>query len=182
METALRQMQRLEAVGQLTSGVAHDFNNLLTVVLGNISFVERALAKLGVDGKISERLNYMRIAAERGAKLTAQMLAFSRRQKLEPKTVDLNEAVAGMRSSSEPYALLLARTARERFGSTWGVSETGAAGPTGNGYGDAAGHSCIAISGPVETVITLETGESGRIANMQAFAAGALELLKRALA
>ena len=92
------------------------------------------------------------------------------------------EAVAGMRSSSEPYALLLARTARERFGSTWGVSETGAAGPTGNGYGDAAGHSCIAISGPVETVITLETGESGRIANMQAFAAGALELLKRALA
>ena len=97
VETALRQMQRLEAVGQLTSGVAHDFNNLLTVVLGNISFVERALAKLGVDGKISERLNYMRIAAERGAKLTAQMLAFSRRQKLEPKTVDLNEAVAGMR-------------------------------------------------------------------------------------
>ena len=57
------------------------------------------------------------------------------------------EAVAGMRSASEPYALLLARTARERFGTTWGISETGAAGPTGNGYGDAPGHSCVAISG-----------------------------------
>jgi PncC family amidohydrolase len=90
------------------------------------------------------------------------------------------EAVAGMRSSSEPYALLLARTARERFGATWGISETGAAGPTGNGYGDAPGHSCIAISGPVETAITLETGEADRAANMVAFAAAALELLKRA--
>jgi PncC family amidohydrolase len=92
------------------------------------------------------------------------------------------EAVAGMRSASEPYALLLARTVRERFGATWGVSETGAAGPTGNGYGDAAGHSCIAISGPVEMAVTLETGESDRAANMTAFAAAALELLTRATA
>jgi nicotinamide-nucleotide amidase len=92
------------------------------------------------------------------------------------------EAVAGMRSASEPYALLLARTARERFGATWGVSETGAAGPTGNPYGDAAGHTCIAISGPVEMAITLETGESDRMANMLAFAAAALDLLKRATA
>lgn len=90
------------------------------------------------------------------------------------------EAVAGMRSASEPYAMLLARTVRERFGATWGLSETGAAGPTGNGYGDAAGHSCIAISGPVEAAITLETGESDRAANMNAFAAAALELLARA--
>jgi nicotinamide mononucleotide (NMN) deamidase PncC len=89
------------------------------------------------------------------------------------------EAVAGMRSASEPYALLLARTARERFGATWGISETGAAGPTGNGYGDAPGHTCIAISGPVETAITLETGEADRDANMTAFAAAALDLLKR---
>ena len=92
------------------------------------------------------------------------------------------EAVAGMRSASEPYALLLARTARERFGATWGVSETGAAGPTGNPYGDAAGHTCIAISGPVETVITIETGESDRYANMLAFSAAALDILKRATA
>ncbi|MDB5443516.1 MAG: putative competence-damaged inducible protein, partial [Phenylobacterium sp.] len=70
------------------------------------------------------------------------------------------EAVAGMRSASEPYALLLARTARERFGATWGLSESGAAGPTGNGYGDAPGHSCIAVSGPVEAVLTIETGEA----------------------
>ncbi|WP_309604802.1 CinA family protein [Phenylobacterium sp.] len=91
------------------------------------------------------------------------------------------EAVAGMRSSSEPYALLLARTARERFGATWGLSETGAAGPTGNPYGDAAGHTCLAISGPVEMAITLETGESDRLANMTAFAAAALDLLKRAV-
>jgi nicotinamide-nucleotide amidase len=91
------------------------------------------------------------------------------------------EAVAGMRSASEPYAMLLARTARERFGATWGLSETGAAGPTGNGYGDAAGHTCIAVSGPVEMAMTIETGESDRAANMVAFAAAALEMLKRAV-
>lgn len=91
------------------------------------------------------------------------------------------EALAGMRSASEPYALLLARNARERFGATWGVSETGAAGPTGNPYGDAPGHTCVAISGPVEAVVTVETGEADRSANMRAFAAAALELLKRAL-
>ena len=88
--------------------------------------------------------------------------------------------VEGMRSASEPYALLLARTVRERFGATWGISETGAAGPTGNPYGDAAGHTCIAISGPLEFATTLETGESDRLANMDAFAAAALELLRKA--
>jgi len=87
------------------------------------------------------------------------------------------EAVAGMRSSSEPYAMLLARTARERFSATWGLSETGAAGPTGNPYGDAAGHSCLAVSGPVEQAITLETGDGDRFGNMQAFAAAALDLM-----
>jgi len=92
------------------------------------------------------------------------------------------EATAGMRSSSEPYALLLARSIREQFGATWGASETGAAGPTGNGYGDAAGHTCVAISGPIETVITVETGSPDRRANMEAFAAAALDLLDRGLA
>ena len=90
------------------------------------------------------------------------------------------EAVAGMRSASEPYALLLARTVRERFGADWGISETGAAGPPGNGYGDPAGHTCIALSGPVELATTLRTGSDDREANMAAFAAAALELLKRA--
>ncbi|MFN3582299.1 CinA family protein [Phenylobacterium sp.] len=91
------------------------------------------------------------------------------------------EALAGMRSASEPYALLLARNARERFGAAWGVSETGAAGPTGNPYGDAPGHTCVAVSGPVEAVLTIETGEADRSANMRAFAAAALELLRRAM-
>ena len=73
-----------------------------------------------------------------------------------------DEALAGMRASSEPYALLKARTVRERLGATWGLSETGASGPTGNRYGDAAGHACIAVTGPVERVITLETGQGDR--------------------
>jgi signal transduction histidine kinase/ActR/RegA family two-component response regulator len=97
VEATLRQMQRLEAVGQLTSGVAHDFNNLLTVILGNVGFLERELPAAGIDGKCMRRLNFMRTAAERGAKLTAQLLAFSRRQRLEPKPLDLNESLDGMR-------------------------------------------------------------------------------------
>lgn len=90
------------------------------------------------------------------------------------------EALSGMRSASEPYALLLARTVRERFGATWGVSETGAAGPTGNPYGDAAGHTCVAIAGPMDFAMTIETGESDRLENMRAFAAAALQLLTKA--
>ena len=91
------------------------------------------------------------------------------------------EAVAGMRSASEPYALLLARTASQRFSSSWGLAETGAAGPTGNPYGDGAGHSCIAIAGLAEEAITVETGKADRLANMHTFATAALELLKRHL-
>lgn len=97
VEFTLRQMQRLEAVGQLTSGVAHDFNNLLTVVLGNLTFLEKNLAQAGVNGKVAQRLTYMRTAAERGAKLTDQLLSFSRRQRLEPRPIDLNITVANMR-------------------------------------------------------------------------------------
>ena len=92
-----------------------------------------------------------------------------------------DSAMAGMRASTEPYALLLSRTARTRFGSTWAVAETGATGPTGNRYGDAAGHSCIAVVGVSERAITLETGKSDRIGNMHAFAAAALDLLETAL-
>ncbi len=88
-----------------------------------------------------------------------------------------NDAMKGIRSSSEPYAQLLARQMRTRFATTWGLSETGATGPTGNRYGDAAGHCCMAIAGPVEKVITLETASSDRQANMQAFAKTALGLL-----
>jgi nicotinamide-nucleotide amidase len=93
-----------------------------------------------------------------------------------------DQALAGMRASTEAYALLLARTARERFAATWSVAETGATGPTGNRYGDAPGHSCIAVAGPVERATTLETGSADRLANMRAFAAAALDLLGQALA
>jgi nicotinamide mononucleotide (NMN) deamidase PncC len=86
----------------------------------------------------------------------------------------------GLRPATEPYALLLARRVRERLGTTWGVAETGAAGPTGNRYGDAAGHCCVAISGPVELARTLATGSADRFANMRAFTAAALALLSAA--
>ena len=91
--------------------------------------------------------------------------------------------VKGVRSSSEPDALMLARTARERLDADWGLSETGASGPTGNGYGDAAGHSCLAVShrSGFEQVITLETGSNDRVGNMRAFSMAALDLLHRAL-
>jgi PncC family amidohydrolase len=92
-----------------------------------------------------------------------------------------DDAMRGLRSSSEPYALLLARTSRQRFGASWGLAETGASGPTGNRYGDAAGHSCLAIAGPQERVITLETGIGDRVANMRAFAQAALGLLLQGL-
>ena len=87
-------------------------------------------------------------------------------------------AMEGIRASSEPYAQLNARTVRERLGTTWAVSETGASGPTGNRYGDSAGHACIAVSGPVEKAITVETGDDDREANMWVFAKAALDLLE----
>ncbi len=89
--------------------------------------------------------------------------------------------MVGMRSASEPYAALIARTIAARHGATWGLSETGAAGPTGNRYGDAAGHACIAVWGPRSTVLTLETGRSEREANMRAFAQTALTALAKEL-
>lgn len=89
--------------------------------------------------------------------------------------------MTGMRPSSEPYAALLARTVRMKFAATWGLSETGATGPTGNRYGDAAGHACVGLDGPAERVRTIETGSPDRAANMRTFAAAALELLDSAL-
>lgn len=86
-------------------------------------------------------------------------------------------AMKGLRSASEPYAQLLAAQIRKRFSSDWGLSETGASGPTGNRYGDAAGHSCLAIAGPTLAVLTLETGSNDRLGNMQLFAKTALTLL-----
>ncbi len=89
--------------------------------------------------------------------------------------------MAGFRPSTETYALLLARRVRQRHASVWGLGETGATGPTGNSYGDAAGHCCIAIAGPMECSLTLETARTDRVENMHLFAAKALESLELVL-
>lgn len=88
----------------------------------------------------------------------------------------------GPRSASEAHAILLARAVRDKLGADWGLAETGASGPTGNSHGDAAGHCCVAVAGPVERVITIETGHGGRVDNMRRFAVEALELLRSCLA
>jgi PncC family amidohydrolase len=88
-----------------------------------------------------------------------------------------DESLAGVRSSTEAYAAIKARAVRELLGTTWGLAETGATGPTGNRYGDGPGHACIAVAGPVERVLTIETRLADREANMRAFAKAALELL-----
>jgi len=92
-----------------------------------------------------------------------------------------DSAMKGLRGATEAYALLMARTVRTRLSAGWAVTETGASGPTGNRYGDAAGHSCIAVVSARERVITLETGSADRRANMDAFAAAALDLLESEL-
>ena len=93
-----------------------------------------------------------------------------------------DEAMKGIRSASEPYAKLLAGTVRQRFATDWGLSETGATGPTGNRYGDAAGHSCMAVAGASEQrAMTLETGSADRLTNMHVFASTALNFLLQSL-
>jgi nicotinamide-nucleotide amidase len=96
--------------------------------------------------------------------------------------MDMQDMPSGMRASTEAYALHSARLARQRFQANWALAETGATGPTGNRYGDAAGHSCIAVVGARERAITIETGSNDRVANMRAFSTAALELLENALA
>ena len=96
--------------------------------------------------------------------------------------IDLADISAlGLLAATEPYARLLAQTARERFASTWALAESGATGPMGNRYGDAPGHCCLAVTGPVERALTLETGDRDRVANMRVFSAAALDLLAQAL-
>jgi PncC family amidohydrolase len=87
----------------------------------------------------------------------------------------------GVRSSTEPYALFMAGVIRERLRGTWGLCETGAAGPEGNSYGDAAGHTCVGVVGPAEASFTLETNQNDRAGNMMAFARFALERFEAVL-
>ena len=95
LEEQLRQAQKMEAVGQITGGVAHDFNNLLTAISGNLELIEMRADADG-DGTVLRQARAAKRAAERGAALTRQLLAFSRKQHLVAKPVDLNEVVAGM--------------------------------------------------------------------------------------
>jgi PncC family amidohydrolase len=89
--------------------------------------------------------------------------------------------IAGLRPSTEVYALTIAKRIRDSHGAVWAIGESGATGPTGNRYSDAAGHSCIALAGPIERAVTLETGKDDRAVNMRAFATRALELFAETL-
>ena len=91
------------------------------------------------------------------------------------------EMMEGKRASTEYYANLLATTVRGKFNTTWGIGETGATGPTGNSYGDAAGHCCYGIAGPVTHAFTLETGSADRAGNMRLFAKAVMEQLLKDL-
>jgi PAS domain S-box-containing protein len=96
-ETLLLQAQKMEAVGQLTGGIAHDFNNLLTVIIGNLENLRRRLARSAPDPAELDRLADQALAgAQRASWLTQHLLAFSRRQPLEPRTLDANALVSGM--------------------------------------------------------------------------------------
>lgn len=95
-EDQLRRAQRIEAVGQLTSGVAHDFNNLLTAIIGNLELLEARLSKR--DARGGQLAAAAIAAAERGSRLTTQLLAFSRQQRMTPEPVDLNQIVGSMRA------------------------------------------------------------------------------------
>jgi PncC family amidohydrolase len=92
-----------------------------------------------------------------------------------------DDALGGVRASTEEYALRLARAVQARLGTTWGLSETGATGPTGNRYGDAAGHACVAVAGPTEQTLTIETRHGNRELNMWSFTQTALALLENCI-
>ena len=95
---------------------------------------------------------------------------------------DFDEALLeGHRSATEGNARVRARLAKDRFNATWGLGETGAAGPTGNRYGDPAGHAWVAVAGPTERTLCLRTGKDERVANMHAFTAAALQLFEECL-
>ncbi|MEO6248513.1 MAG: PAS domain S-box protein [Sphingomicrobium sp.] len=93
-QEALRQSQKMEAVGQLTGGIAHDFNNMLTVVLGSLEMLERRLG--GEDARAQRHIDAASEASRRAALLTERLLAFSRQQSLQPEAIDANKLVAGM--------------------------------------------------------------------------------------
>jgi nicotinamide-nucleotide amidase len=136
-----------------------------------------AIAESSTGGLISAALLALPGAS---AYFLGGAVAYTRQAKVLLLGLD-EAALTEFRSATEPHALLLARGVRARFAASWGLAETGATGPTGNRYGDPAGHTCLAVTGIVERTITLETGSAERLANMRAFAAAALKLLADAI-
>ena len=132
-----------------------------------------AIAESSTGGLIAATLLSLPGAS---AHLLGGAVAYTRQAKI--LLLGLDEAtVTQFRPATEPHALLLARGVKARFAASWGLGETGATGPTGNRYGDPAGHTCMAVAGPIERAITLRTGSADRLANMDAFAKLAVELL-----
>lgn len=156
-----------------------------------------ALFALGarVGGKIAARGETLAVAeSSAGGLVSAALLSragasayylggavlYTRRSRRLLTALTTDDTV-GMRSSSPPWAQLLARHQRTRFRASWGLAESGAAGPSGNAYGDPAGHSCLAVDGPLRRERTLRTGSNDRQGNMLAFAMAALQLLDEAV-
>jgi PncC family amidohydrolase len=108
-------------------------------------------------------------------------IVYTRQAKQLLLSID-DATIAQFRPATEGHALVLGRAARARFNTTWALAETGATGPTGNRYGDPAGHTCFALVGASEKAITLRTGKDDRVENMSLFAAAGLKLLADALA
>jgi len=136
-----------------------------------------AIAESSTGGLISAALLALPGAS---AYFLGGAVAYTRQAKILMLGLD-ETALAKFRPATEPHALLLARGARARFVASWGLAETGATGPTGNRYGDPAGHTCLAVAGALERAITLQTGSAERLANMHTFAAAALRLLAEAI-
>jgi len=148
-----------------------------------------------VGGKIAARGETLAVAeSSAGGLLSAALLSragasayylggvvlYTRRSRRLLTALTSDDTV-GLRSSSLPWAQLLARHQRTRFHAIWGLAESGAAGPNGNPYGDPAGHTCLAVDGPVLRQRLLRTGSSDRPGNMLAFATAALQLLEDAI-
>jgi len=109
------------------------------------------------------------------------LVIYTRHALLALKDMDI-DMLRGLKPATEEYALFEARMVRQRFAADWGIGETGAAGPTGNSYGNPPGRTCVAVCGRIERAATLNTGEPDRLDNMQAFAEAALELFSQMLA
>jgi nicotinamide-nucleotide amidase len=136
-----------------------------------------AIAESSAGGLISAALLAVPGAS---AYFTGGAIVYTRVAKQESLRLTDTDLEA-FRPSTEGHASILARAVRDRHAATWGLGETGATGPTGNRYGDAAGHACIAVAGPTDIAVTIETGSGDRVANMDAFARAALNALERAL-